>query len=68
MLGAIKLLRDERRCQARMVSGWTIVATSARACLPSRLPISARIFRSPSVRHSQAHVAGDLLTEKPVFC
>jgi hypothetical protein len=33
------------RCQVRMVSGFTIVATSARVCLPSCLPIPTRVFR-----------------------
>jgi hypothetical protein len=36
-----------------MVSGVTIVATSASACLPRRLPISARVLRSPSVRRTR---------------
>src|SRR6266511_2146439 len=30
------------RCQARIVSGVTMVATSSRACLPNLLPMSAR--------------------------
>ena len=34
------------RCHVRMVSGRTICATSVRAFLPRRLPISARLIRS----------------------
>jgi hypothetical protein len=41
------------RCQARMVSGLTIFATSSSACLPSFWPISASVFRSPSVNRTR---------------
>ena len=41
-------LATSRRCQARIVSGRAMVATSAIALRPSRLPISARVRRSPS--------------------
>jgi hypothetical protein len=44
-------------CQARTVSGLTRLATSSRACLPSFLPISVSVLRSPS----QWYVAFDLL-------
>jgi hypothetical protein len=36
------------RCHARMVSGWTTVATSLRALRPSRKPISPSVARSAS--------------------
>src|SRR5262249_39657928 len=47
LLGAVKLLYNEFPME-RIVSGLTIVATSARACLLSLLPIAASAFRSPS--------------------
>ena len=37
------------RCQARMVSGFTMLATSAKICLPSFFPIAARALRSLSL-------------------
>ena len=41
------------RCHARIVSGVTIVAASASACLLSCLPISARVFRTPSLSRTR---------------
>ena len=42
-------LATSRRCHARIVSGRTMVATSASALRPSCLPMCARVRRSPSV-------------------
>ena len=39
-----------KRCHARIVSGVTMLATSANACLLNLLPISARVVRSPSLK------------------
>lgn len=36
------------RCHLRMVSGFTMLATSSRAFLPNCFPMSARVFRSAS--------------------
>src|SRR5262245_19870754 len=41
------------RCQARIVSGVTMVATSASTFFPNRFPISARVLRSPSLSRSR---------------
>src|SRR5215510_4533560 len=41
------------RCQARIVSGVTIVATAASAFFLNRFPISARVLRSPSLSRSR---------------
>ena len=41
------------RCQPRIVSGFTMLATSSSARLPSCFPISARDRRSPSVRRKR---------------
>src|SRR5262249_50746174 len=52
-LGAVKLLGHEIRCQARMVSGLTMVATSSKTFFPSFWPISARALRSPVLRRKR---------------
>ena len=41
------------RCQARIVSGRTIRATSSSALRPKRWPILARVMRSASLRRSR---------------
>ena len=41
------------RCQARMVSGVTILTTSWSACFPSFWTISASVVRSPSVNRTR---------------
>ena len=47
-------VRDEETGEhPKIVSGFTILATSSRACLPRRFPISARDRRLPSVRRKR---------------
>src|SRR6266705_2842766 len=41
------------RCQPRIVSGLTILATSCRACFPNLWPISASVLRSPSLNRTR---------------
>ena len=49
LLGAIEFLSDERaKCQPKIVSGLTMVATSCRACLLNLWPIAASVLRAPS--------------------
>ena len=48
-----------------MVSGLTIVATSSSACLPSFLPISARVLRSAV---GQSYAALELVVQKTILC
>src|SRR6266704_4943848 len=52
------------RCQPRMVSGLTIVATSASACLPSFLPMSAKGL---ALAIAQAYTTFDLGTQHAIF-
>ena len=64
MLGAVKLLATSVRCQARIVSGLTRVATSSSACLPTSCPSRPGL----PLAVGQADTARELLAQDTVFC